>query len=321
MLTDTERDAFMKLSIFRGGVKRTIAQYITGASLQTLAALVKKSLIRRDPDTGRYEVHELLRQYAAEALDASGATEHTRDIHGYYFMSLAAQQIDNLRGLNQAEAIRTIDADFENVRSAWDWTVQRRNTDWIALGLDGVVLFCAMVGEYDALAEMMDTAARRFAPPAGTEPVRLWRRLAIRRELARTPYADPAAIEDLLALARDADDPAEEAFCLWTLGYALSAATRYADAVEVFGASLALFQQIGDTFFTGRLTSDVGLFSAVIGQHEQSIILLMQSAQAQEAARDAVGLAQSQMRMMLNIEHLPPELLGMMASGGPPPGR
>lgn len=313
MLTETERDAFMKLSIFRGGVKRTIAQYITGASLQTLAALVKKSLVRRDPDTGRYELHELLRQYAAEQLDATGQTERTRDMHAFYFLSLPAQQVEDLRGgFQQAEALRTIDADFENARHAWEWACQRKKHEWIELGMEGVFLFCIMMGEYDAFAALSDKARARFMPAPDVEPDRLWRQVAIRGELARTPHGDLNQIGWLLELARQAGDPTEEAFCLWTLGYALCAARRYDEAVEAFGGSWQIFQQINDAFFTGRTMSDVGVFSAVIEQHEQSIGLLLQSMEFQQQIGDAVGLAQSQMRMVLNIDFLPPEMIARL---------
>lgn len=298
MLTDAERDVFMKLSIFRGGVKRSIAQYITGASLQTLAALVKKSLARRDTDTGRYEIHELLRQYAAEALEKSGQAQATRDIHSHFFMSLAARHAIHLRGQSQVEAIREIDTDFENLRSAWSWAVQRQNAGLVAVALDGVFLFCMLTGEYEELAGLMGEARTRFSPQA--DPA-LWQRAAIRLELARTPKGDPQQIERLLALARAAGDRAEEAFCLWTLAYAASGAGRYAEAVRLFRESLALYQELDDPFFVGRAMSDVGLFCAVIGAHEESAAFLMQSGTMQSTLGDLVGAAQSKMRMSLNL--------------------
>lgn len=301
MLTNTERDAFMKLSIFQGGVKRAIAQYISGASLQTLAALVKKSLLRRDPDSGRYQVHDLLRQYAAEALDASGKTEATRDVHCYFFMSLAARHHDNLRGQAQTEAIREIDADFENMRAAWSWAVQHKNTAWVTLGLDSLFLFCTMAGEYDELAGLMAEARSRFAPAPGLLPDALWRRAAIRYELARTPNGSRDQIATLLDLARTAGDCAEEAFCLWTLGYALGAARDYAGAVAVFRDSLALYQELGDPFFIGRVMCDVGLFSGVIGQFAEAYDLIKRSGEMEVAAGDVIGAAQARMRMGLLV--------------------
>src|SRR5256885_15912803 len=74
-LTDVERDVFMKLSVFRGGFTREAAQAVAGASLKTLTTLVNKSLIRRDSQSGRYEDHEVLTQYAEQRLKESSGLE------------------------------------------------------------------------------------------------------------------------------------------------------------------------------------------------------------------------------------------------------
>ncbi|MGB7873302.1 MAG: LuxR C-terminal-related transcriptional regulator, partial [Anaerolineales bacterium] len=69
LLTQAEREVFMRLSVFRGGFTREAGQAIAGASLQFLAGLVNKSFLRHDPTSGRFEIHELLRQYAHEHLE------------------------------------------------------------------------------------------------------------------------------------------------------------------------------------------------------------------------------------------------------------
>src|SRR5262249_3339057 len=77
-LTPDQRDAFMKLSVFRGGFTRDAAHKVAGAALPTLAALVDKSLVRHDP-AGRYDLHELLRQYAQEKLQADERGKSVQD--------------------------------------------------------------------------------------------------------------------------------------------------------------------------------------------------------------------------------------------------
>ncbi|HET8630434.1 MAG TPA: BTAD domain-containing putative transcriptional regulator [Thermomicrobiales bacterium] len=72
LLTEHQRDVFAALSAFRGGFERPAAEAAAGASLFTLAALVGKSFLCLTP-AGRYEVHELLRQYGATQLGASAA--------------------------------------------------------------------------------------------------------------------------------------------------------------------------------------------------------------------------------------------------------
>src|SRR5258706_15089670 len=102
LLTEDERDAFEKLSMFRGGFTRDAAQYITGASLKTLRALVNKSLLRREASSGRYEIHELLRQYGEEQLSVRPQQrEHIRDVHCEYYAGYMQRQLTELMSPKQ----------------------------------------------------------------------------------------------------------------------------------------------------------------------------------------------------------------------------
>ena len=68
LLTDEQRDAFCAaVRVPRRASIASAAVAVTGADLRLLSELVAKSLLRR-PDFGRFELHELLRQYAAEQL-------------------------------------------------------------------------------------------------------------------------------------------------------------------------------------------------------------------------------------------------------------
>src|SRR5262249_50315025 len=71
LLNDIERQVLRQLAVFRGGCTREAAQAVVGAALRVLTSLEHKSLLRwgrRQRGTGRYEMHELLRQFAVEQL-------------------------------------------------------------------------------------------------------------------------------------------------------------------------------------------------------------------------------------------------------------
>lgn len=72
LLTRDEQQILARLSIFRGGCTRLVAQQVTDGSLRDLLSLVHKSLLTRHAATGRFTIHELLRQLAAEKLHALG---------------------------------------------------------------------------------------------------------------------------------------------------------------------------------------------------------------------------------------------------------
>lgn len=69
LLSSTEQQVLRRLSVLRGGFQREAATAVAGATLSVLASLVSKSLVRRTEE-GRYDLHELVRQYAALAKPA-----------------------------------------------------------------------------------------------------------------------------------------------------------------------------------------------------------------------------------------------------------
>ena len=69
LLSGEQQDVLARLSVLRGDYGREAAAAVADADLRLLSDLVSKSLVRRS-DFGRYELHELLRQYSAEKLAA-----------------------------------------------------------------------------------------------------------------------------------------------------------------------------------------------------------------------------------------------------------
>jgi predicted ATPase/transcriptional regulator with XRE-family HTH domain len=71
LLSHTEQTALAKLSVLRGSFDQEAAEVLGGASLSLLASLADKSLLHAD-GSGRYALHELLRQYAADQIKQTG---------------------------------------------------------------------------------------------------------------------------------------------------------------------------------------------------------------------------------------------------------
>ncbi len=71
LLPATEQETLAQLAIFPQHFSREAAQGIAHCTLLTLSELTDKSLLRRTTE-GRYELHPLLRQFAAERLAAVG---------------------------------------------------------------------------------------------------------------------------------------------------------------------------------------------------------------------------------------------------------
>jgi len=132
LLSPREQEIFQTLSVFRGGFSREAAQAVTGASLRDLMALNQKSLLYRAP-TGRYELHELLHQYAAGQLaQHPAAGEAVHNAHCAYYACMMQQWITDLIGKE------AIDAEQENLLIAWDWAVAHGQVEPIGQLVDGL---------------------------------------------------------------------------------------------------------------------------------------------------------------------------------------
>lgn len=120
LLSESEREAFSFLAVFRGGFTRVAAEAVTGTSLRNLATLASKSLLMANADTGRYRVHELLRQYAeAEAKKDNARYEATLANHAAFYSDLTEDTFRLLYKSDEPLLISTIEQDLDNIRKAW----------------------------------------------------------------------------------------------------------------------------------------------------------------------------------------------------------
>ena len=132
-LSDDERDGFMKLSIFRG-FTADAAEAVAGASKRHLRKLIDKALIQT-LHAGRYDIHELLRQFAEEKLFEAGQFATTRNAQGTYYMDLLAS-LEADSKISMLVKTNTIETEFENIRQAWWWAVDHRQYESLGKAAD-----------------------------------------------------------------------------------------------------------------------------------------------------------------------------------------
>ncbi len=130
LLEENEKQAFCRLSVFQGSFTRQAAQQVSGASLRTLLGLANKSWLQQT-SSGRFQLHELLRQYGLERLQTEqGEWQGANDQHAAYFAALISEQGRLLRTAGQIAALETIKAELDgNIQAAWKWLVSSGKID------------------------------------------------------------------------------------------------------------------------------------------------------------------------------------------------
>jgi tetratricopeptide (TPR) repeat protein len=127
-LSKEEQNVLSKLSVFRGGFTSEAAREVAGASLIMLARLVDKSLLR--VADGRYDQHLLLQSFTREKLTTTGEENETRVNHARYFLAVAEEAKSHLNAANQSVFFKRLELDFNNLRAAFEWLLNKEET-WL----------------------------------------------------------------------------------------------------------------------------------------------------------------------------------------------
>ncbi|MEM7531560.1 MAG: BTAD domain-containing putative transcriptional regulator [Chloroflexota bacterium] len=137
MLTVPERQILNQLSVFPGDFDRKAASAVAGASLFQFLTLIDKSLLRTVASE-RYALHPLVRQYAAEQLDASGQLDATRDRHMRHFAQILAEEPLFYHLSITPERLRLLRREHSNVLLAWAWIIERGKVATLLDAYDGL---------------------------------------------------------------------------------------------------------------------------------------------------------------------------------------
>jgi hypothetical protein len=130
-----QQQVLARISVFEGGFDRASAKVVAGATLPSLASLIRASLVRHDPTRERYDLHPLVRERAAARLEASHESATTRAIHRDHYAGYVSGWAEAIAGRplppGQREAIEALERDYGNIRDAWLHAVATGDADAI----------------------------------------------------------------------------------------------------------------------------------------------------------------------------------------------
>src|SRR6266567_2836174 len=128
LLDAEEQRLFRRLSVFAGGCTLEAVEGLSTALgelpadvLDGVASLMDKSLLRQVEQEGqepRLLMLATIREYALEALAASGEMESTRQAHAAYYLALAEQAELELGGPQQGAWLDRLEREHDNLREA-----------------------------------------------------------------------------------------------------------------------------------------------------------------------------------------------------------
>ncbi|MDQ4078441.1 MAG: tetratricopeptide repeat protein, partial [Chloroflexota bacterium] len=296
---------FARLSIFRGGFTRDAVEEVAGASVPILGRLVSKSLLQLDPTKGRYQLHELLRQYGAEKMaqnpDAAG---RLADRHSAYYCGFLTRHGVHFNRERQREALAAAEAEADNVQVAWYRAVQQRHSALIQSAMEGLGYFYMWQGRNQKGQKAFQHAAEHLMQPASDRAMMVGERSLLAGLLAwqgRFTYllGDAAGAKALLEqgltvldrpeLAGE-DTRAERAFIYAQLGI-VAMTMGHEGAWSWYERSLALFRALGCQWEMSEVLARMGQWMHILAEFQQAEQLFDESLAIKRTLGDHRGVA------------------------------
>jgi DNA-binding SARP family transcriptional activator/predicted ATPase len=166
--SDAQR-VMSQLSLFQGDFQREAAVAISGVTLPQLALLVSKSLLRLSNE-GRYQTHELMRQFAAARLATNPTlAAESRLRFAHYYADLLAGSLALLRGPQQSQTFAALKRDWENLRAAWTILQAERQIEAHSRCFAAICTLFELRGLYDEGAAFCAQAATLYSQAAAAD--------------------------------------------------------------------------------------------------------------------------------------------------------
>ncbi|MDQ0381299.1 ATP-binding protein [Amycolatopsis thermophila] len=303
LLAPRERTLLRRVSVFAGGWDLDATAPVTGCgpaeALPAVSALVDQSLValvpgRREP---RYDMLDVVREYAADRLADAGETAGVRRRHALHYLAVAESAEPHLVRTGHEEWFRRLDTDRGNLRRGMAWAVEAGETEPALRYTVALWRYWRQLGEF---AEGRRWAEAALAVPGPSPPSLRAKALCAASALA-FPQGDHGRMAELAAealdLAHRSDDPLDlrnvltikGMVAMWrgdyaralppytrsveicrglgtswqlatshlNLGTALLHTGRIDDAARAFEEALRVYRELGDDVFAARVLNHV----------------------------------------------------------------
>jgi predicted ATPase/class 3 adenylate cyclase len=317
LLDGAERRLFACLAVFAGGCTLEAAEEIAGAELDTLQALVHKSLVSHAAE--RFWMLETVREYALERLAENPDAAALRDRHADWFLALAEQAASRLESADQALWLDRIEQEYTNIREALRGDARAARfiaglryfwvkRGYLAEGRRVVEELLPAVPDDDPAKPMALATASHLAVMQGDWPAAIahgerCRELALEREderagvevasvLGRALLAvgqeerAVALFEDAVARGAAYGGPAVVAIGLFNLGYLSLVHGDLPRAREQFERSVEAAIECGDGHAHARALAGLASLALEDGRDEEALALAARSLDVSGPALD-----------------------------------
>lgn len=306
LLDEPERALFRRLSVFNGRFTLEDAENICAGDdlhrssvLEVLTRLVDKSLVvahTMEDQPSRYALLETLRAFATEQQAVVDGSDDLKNRHARRFLLLAETAEVELQGGRQPEWLNRLDADHDNLRSAFDWLMESgRVEDALRMGT-ALRWFWKMHDHITEGSDRLERALDRSEPVAEALRARALMAAGILQSSSDVTRAR-ALLEESRRLAAAAGDDVCQGLGLGWLGLLDRMEDRLERSEVNLTKALALLEAADEPWaiafalgHLGVLAREQGALDAAADYHERALQIDRDSGNSQDEAWNLGGL-------------------------------
>jgi len=258
-LSPPEQAALIALTVFPAGFGLKAARTVAGSDLASLLRLMDLKLLRRTGE-GRFELHQLVKQYAEQRSAAGAEVERAREAHSKHYCSYLKELTPDLKGNDVHAGLSAVQAELPNVLAAWRHAVTRADHHALDAARDAVDHYFYYRADFGTASRLFATAAESLTSATSTgEPQadveRVIGRLQVhlseherhRSQLTLSLDIANQALERLEAAGTEAD----VAYARLNLGTGLMRVSAYSESEPLIREVLAFALRSGDLYLQG----------------------------------------------------------------------
>ncbi|MBF6595389.1 MAG: diguanylate cyclase [Thermaceae bacterium] len=290
-LEPAQQKVLAKLALFRGGFDRKAAEAVTKASVSSLLSLISLSLLKRDlQHQGRYQMHELLRQFALAKLSESPETYiEAERAQAEFYLGFAEQISPELKGARQAEWLEQVALELDNFRLALNTFKAHQAEHGVRLVV-ALEWFFYVRGLFREGVEWLEIFLQGAALSDLIRAKGLCALASLNKELGRVEQSQ-RQLGESLELFRTVGNMVGEADARHMLGVIAREAGHLEEALHQLEESLRQRKAAGHWWGVGTSLNDLAIVYAYLGQNQQAKGLFQESLEVKREIGDLQGVA------------------------------
>jgi diguanylate cyclase (GGDEF)-like protein len=295
-LSECNQNVLLHLSVFRGGFSLQAALEVADGHPFLLDSLAAKSYLSRIT-RGRFQFHEILRQYTNEKLNGqSDAVISTQNNHCDFYTRFLEDQLEALLGAGQQDALAEISMEIENIRASWQWAVKHSLLDNLSRGMDTLFNYFYMLSWFR---EGHETFTQLINALSG-DGITTETRMVIGRARARQGWftfllGDHQSARNLISQSMEElqinGSQKDLTFCMNYLAAVFHGQGDYLAAKNLLEQSLEISKNINDQYSLGVALNILGQITAQLNDLQHAIEHLAEAMRIKQQIGDAWGAA------------------------------